>query len=218
VDSAELRPSEFDRWASVRVGTLLQLPESNARAFMVAASIGSLLDERGTTNPLPVGARSPGVLISKKRAARIRQVLGINPRRWRVLVADWTDRYVAHRCSPGVVVLFTTPFLELCPACGEYTEGRGEGPRPSIEAKPRGRPFGNGTDSAAETALIVPPSGADSAAGAAQIVPLLSTNTAHHKQGLLPRDEEGLQEEVGFKSSSSEGLENRRNAAIDEEG
>jgi hypothetical protein len=130
--------------------------------------------------------------------------------------ADWTDRYVAHRCSPGVVVLFTTPFLELCPACGEYTEGRGKGPRPSIEAKPRGRPFGNDTDSAADTALIVPPSGADDAASAAQMVPLLSTISEHHETGLLTRDEEGLQEEVGFQSSS-EGLEHRRDAEIDAE-
>ena len=188
----ELRPSELERWASVRVATLLQLPESNARAFMIAACIGSILDENGTTNQLRSGASSPGVLISKKRAARVRQMLDINPRRWRTLVADWSDRYVAHRCSPGVVVLFTKPFLEECPSCHRYTEG--EGKRPAIKAKSRGRPFArNGTDSAAETALIVPRGGADSAAGAAQIVPSLGTNPPHQETGLLSRDEEGLQ-------------------------
>jgi hypothetical protein len=192
----ELRPSELERWASVRVATLLQLPESNARAFMIAASIGSILDENGTTNKLKSGATSPGVLISKKRAARIRRVLGINPRRWRVLVADWTDRYVAHRCSAGVVVLFTKPFLEECPSCREWIEGRGEGRRPSIETRPRGRAFQSGTDAAVETALIVPPSGADSAVKAAQIVPSLGTNPPHQETGLLIRDEEGLGEEV----------------------
>jgi hypothetical protein len=209
----ELRQAQLDRWASVRVATLLQLPESNVRAFMIAASIGSILDENGTTNRLKSGASSPGVLISKKRAARIRRVLGINPRRWRVLVADWTDRYVAHRCSAGVVVLFTKPFLEECPACGKWIEGRGEGTRPSIEAKPRGRAFERGTDDAAETALIVPPSGADSAVRAAQRVPRLGTNPPHQKTGLLSRDEREVEEvqpsEVPSEVSS-EGSQGRR--------
>jgi hypothetical protein len=163
---------------------------------MVAASIGSILDENGTTNKLKSGASSPGVLISKKRAAHIRRVLGINPRRWRVLVADWTDRYVAHRCSAGVVVLFTSPFLSECPSCGKWIEGRGEGKTPSIEARPRGRAFQSGTDAAADTALIVPPSGADSAARAAQIVPPSGTNPPHQETGLLIRDEEGIGVEV----------------------
>lgn len=153
------------------------------------------------------------MLISKKRAARIRRVLGINPRRWRMLVADWTDRYVAHRCSAGVVVLFTKPFLEECPACREYTEGRGEGQRPAIEAKPRGRPFQNGTESATETALIVPPSGADSAARAAQIVPSLGTNPPHQKTGLLIRAEREVEEvqpsEVSSEVSSERSKERR---------
>lgn len=106
---------------------------------MVAASIGSILDENGTTNHLRNAARSPGVLITKKRAVRIRQMLGISPQRWRAYVADWTDSYIAHRCSPGMVVLFTRPFLEECPACRKYTEGRER--KPTIMAKPRGRPF-----------------------------------------------------------------------------
>lgn len=59
VGPVELRPSELERWASVRVATLLQLPESNARAFMIAASIGSILDENGTTNKLDSGQTLP---------------------------------------------------------------------------------------------------------------------------------------------------------------
>lgn len=193
--------AELDRWASIRVTTLLQLPDSNARAFMVAASIGSLLDENGTTNPLRNAARSPGVLIIKKRAVRIRQMLSISPQRWRAYVADWADRYIAHRCSPGVVVLFSRPFLDECPACHRYTEGRER--KPTIMAKPRGRPF---QDSAAnrfaETPQRQAPRAANRFAGAPQRQARLSTNTDTPEDRVAIRAEEGLQEEVAVRRPS----------------
>jgi hypothetical protein len=187
--------AELDRWASIRVATLLHLPESNARAFMVAACIGSILDEDGTTNNLRSGTRSPGVLISKKRAARVRQVLQISPQRWRALVADWTARCVAHRCSPGVVVLFTKPLLEECPACHKAIEVGGEAP--SMKSKPRGRPFErNARDASAETLVMQASSAADAGVTAPLRQAFSGTEPEHQETGLLIRDEEGVEEEV----------------------
>jgi hypothetical protein len=198
--------AELDRWASVRVSTLLHLPDSNARAFMVAASIGSILDENGTTSTLKTGARATGVLVSKKRAERIRQLLGINPRRWRWLVADWTARGVAHRCSCGVVVLFSKPLLSECPRCGAWIEA--DKSMPSRKAKPRGRFGKSGSTTATEMAASLPQSGAVSAAGVAQIVPFLRTDPDHHKQGLLLGDRSRWSEEV--RSSKVQDSERER--------
>jgi hypothetical protein len=169
---------------------------------MVAACIGSILDENGTTRSLGVGARSAGVLISKNRAARVRAVLGISPQRWRALVADWTARFVAHRCSPGVVVLFMRPLLEECPACHEAIEVEGEAP--SMKSKPRGRPFErNARDASAETLVMQASSAADASATAPLRQALSGTEPKHQETGLLIRDEEGMGEEV----RSSEVLE-----------
>jgi hypothetical protein len=176
--------AELDRWAAVRVGALLSLPESNARSFSVAFALGSILDDRGTTRSLGVGSRSPGTLVTKKRAAHIREVLGISPQRWRALLADWTARYLAHRCSPGVVVLFRQPLLERCPSasCGEFVQGPGRGQRPAIEAPPRGRPFPKSARDASGKALVMQALGAATAsASAPQRQAPLSTDPEHHK-------------------------------------
>jgi hypothetical protein len=188
----EISEAELDRWSAARVGALLALPESNARSFAVAFALGSILDDRGTTRSLAVGSRSPGTLITRKRAARIREVLGISDRRWRQLVLDWVYRGVAHRCSPGVVVLFRKPFLEYCPSasCGEFVEGPGEGPTPAFRTGSRGRPFGS--TPAAEAEASLPPGGATTTAGAALRLPHLRANPEHHKEGLLRGDREGL--------------------------
>jgi hypothetical protein len=75
------------------------------------------LDAEGTRNSLKSAKSATGVLITKKRRDLVIGELGIDLRRWQQLVNDWERRETAHRCSSGVVVLFTRPFLEACPAC-----------------------------------------------------------------------------------------------------
>jgi hypothetical protein len=202
--SEQARLFDPERYSPARVSAFLRLPESNARSFAIASAIGSILDGDGTTNTLRSAKQATGVLITRKRIPAVLDALGILERRWRALVDDWTVRQVAHRCRPGVVVLFTMPFLEECPSCNGVVEAT-RLPLPA-RAKPRGRSYGTnatkrtGSSSAAETAVVVPPSGADSAAAPAQRVPLLRTNAPHHKTGLLTRDEQGL----GLEGSSIE--------------
>jgi hypothetical protein len=185
---SEPQPFDRQRYAPVRVGALLQLPESSARSFAIASALGSILDGDGTSNTLKSAKEATGVLISRKRLPIVLYALNIHERRWRALVDDWTVRQVAHRCRPGIVVLFTEPFLEECPSCHADVEAT-RLPSPP-KAKPRGRPFGS--SSAAKPAVVVPRSGADSAAAPAQRVPVLRTDTPHQETGLLTRDEEGL--------------------------
>jgi hypothetical protein len=216
-DPLELRPAELDRWASIRVATLLRLPDGNVRAFMVAASIGSILDENGTTNQLRNAAKSPGVLVTKKRAIRIRQMLGISPQRWRAYVADWTDRYVAHRCSPGVVVLFTRPFLDECPACRKYTEGPGKR-KATIIAKPRGRPFQeSAADASAETPQRQALRAANRFAGAPQRQAVLSTSKDTPKDRVAMRGERRSGEEVAVQRPSAGSREGSRESRRERE-
>lgn len=181
-------------------------------------ALGSILTETGSTRSLGIGSRSSGTLITRKRAELIRQVLCMGDRRWLQLVRDWRHRGLAHRCSVNALVLFRKPFPEFCPwvGCGADVESPGEGPTPTSRARPRGRPFRNGATASAETALQLPPDGATASAGAAQMMPFLGRQSAHHKQGLLPRDEEGLQEEVSSTSSSEGFTETWRDAEIEE--
>ena len=148
-----------------------------------AARFGQYLSKVDEETPgLPEGERlrraehllrADGVVISKRGRDVILSVLVINERRWRQLVKGWTDRYIAHRCSAGVVTLFTKPLLTECPNCHRWIEGSAEA-KPRIKSKPRGRPFErSGSDTAVEAALVLPPSGANVAAGAAQMVPFL---------------------------------------------
>lgn len=62
---------------------------------MIASALGNALDGDGTRNNLKSAKDATGVVISKKRREVILEVLVINPRRWRQLVDDWTDRYIA---------------------------------------------------------------------------------------------------------------------------
>ena len=145
VDSAEegpveLGPSVLDRYSPVRVSVLLHLPESNARSFLIASALGSILDGDGTRNSLKSAKEATGVEITKKRRDLIIGELGIDPRRWRRLVNDWERRQIAHRCSPGVVVLFTKPFLPECPACHKSRRSPSRGG--TVDEAETKRPFG----------------------------------------------------------------------------
>jgi hypothetical protein len=210
------RPFDPDRYSPARVSVFLQFPGDSLRAFIVASALGSILDGDGTRNNLKSAKDATGILISKKRGDLIRQALDIQPRRWRQLVHDWENRYLAHRCDRSVVVLFTKPFLEECPACRKAIEGRGEAP--SMKSKPRGRPFaGYDPNSAAQTAVALPQSGADSAGRAAQTMPFPGTDAPHPDRGVAMRDEEGMEEEVAVQRPSEGSTEGSAESRRDRE-
>ena len=211
----ESRPSMLDRYSAVRVSALLHLPESNARSFLVASALGSILDCDGTTRSLKSAKEATGVLITRKRRDLIIDQLGITPRHWRRLIDSWQRRQIAHRCSSGTVVLFIHAFLVECPACHQPTEVT---EIPSRKALPRGQPFGqSGPTTSAKADLLRPLSGADMSAQAAQPRPFLSTKLEHPESRVAMRDEEGMEEvqpsEVPLEvpsEVSSEGSRERR--------
>jgi hypothetical protein len=106
------------RYSPVSVAVLQWLPDSNARAFVIASALGSIRDLSGSDAPLKSGKGAGGSLITHRRLPAILQACNISSRQWRRYVADWVSRYVAHRCGSGVVFLFAVPPFESgCPAC-----------------------------------------------------------------------------------------------------
>jgi hypothetical protein len=215
---AEISQAERDRYSPARLSTFHQFPGTSLKAFMVASARGNILDADGTRNSLRSAKDATGVLITRKRRDLIIDELGIDPRRWRRLVDEWQRRQIAHRCSPGVVVLFTQPFLVECPACHQPTEATEILPR---KARRRGKPFG-------EAGQLNPPGrvdstllrGADAPAQAAQMRPLSGTDSEHPSSGVAMRDEEGMEEQVavqrpteGFGEGSIESRRERESDA-----
>jgi hypothetical protein len=113
----ELRLFDMARYSPVSVQVLLRLPESNCRAFVVASALGRFLRSDGSWEQLRSGKDAAGTLVTKRRRGVILAALGISAVRWRHLCLDWERRYVAHRCAPGTVFLFTHALYEECPAC-----------------------------------------------------------------------------------------------------
>jgi hypothetical protein len=203
------RPFDPDRYSPARVSVFLQFPGDSLRAFMVASALGNILDGDGSRQSLKSAKDATGVAISKRRGEVIIGELGITRRHWRRLVHDWELRYLAHRCERGVVVLFTRPFLDECPACHNTIEGNGEAP--SMKPKPRGRPFeAKRTDYVLKEDALRPQSGADVSSRAAQIGPLSGTNAPHPTDGVAMRDEEGMEEEVAIQRPEEGSTEDRR--------
>jgi hypothetical protein len=218
VDSAEeglveVGPSVLDRYSPVRVSVLLHLPESNARSFLVASALGGILDREGTRNSLKSAKDATGVLITKKRREVVIGELGIDLRRWQQLVNDWERREIAHRCSPGVVVLFTRPFLEACPACRtelQTTEA-------SVRAASRDRGPGFAESQAkhpfAQSEATLRSTRTTASLEGALPLRVSGTNAPHPTDGVAMRDERGVEEvqpsEVPSEVSS-EGPRKRR--------
>lgn len=86
-------------------------------SFIVAAALGSFLHGNGSSERLRSGRDAAGSLITPRKLLAVLEALKITERHWRRLTADWEDRYIAHRCGPGKVFLFTQPLLSECPAC-----------------------------------------------------------------------------------------------------
>jgi hypothetical protein len=106
-----------NRYSPVSVAVMHQLPEGSARSFMIASALGQFLRLDGSSKRLRSGKDAGGTLITKRHRKFVLQSLEIDESRWRKLVKDWEKRYVAHRCSRGVVFLFAKWLEDECPAC-----------------------------------------------------------------------------------------------------
>jgi hypothetical protein len=147
-----------NRYSPVSAAVMFQLPESNARSFMIASALGPWLDIDGTRKQLRSGKEAGGTLIRRRERRVILVALGIDERRWRQLVIDWERRYVAHRCGPGTVFLFAKWLEDECSAC--HAEILHDGALPPGPDRARGVGFKNGTTTAALRrfpALPLPP-------------------------------------------------------------
>jgi hypothetical protein len=172
-----------ERYSPVSVAVWQRLPESSARAFAIGTALGRLLDAQGTSDRLRNGKEAACSLIRRERLPVVLAALGdLSPRQWRRYVTEWQLLYVAHKCSRGVVALFTRPLLWACPAC--KAEIVYDHPEPSSRRN-RGPGFAsNGPDTTAGADVRRPLSGAGTTATVAQERPFVSTDAPHQESGI----------------------------------
>jgi hypothetical protein len=152
------------------------LPNSSARTFGIAASIGFY----ATT-------RSPfTILRTEAQWDAVRRESGVGDRNFRKQVDVWVSRKMAHRCVWGFLALYRAPF-DRCPSCGRLTLEKRKPGKPSsseqqseeqteeqalgqatttrkyAESGTNGSDFRHGSDTTQETELIVPTSGTNGA-------------------------------------------------------
>jgi hypothetical protein len=180
---------ELERYSPVTVAALLRLPESNARAFVVASALGSFRRLDGSSERLQSGKQAAGTLVSRKRKALILAVLDISPQRWRALVSNWMQANLAHRCDRGVVFLFARPLFDECPSC--HTELLVDEIPPSPRRE-RGPGFGGSARTTSGQALVLQAVSATSASGGAPLAQALAGTSRLHTPSLSIRDEVGL--------------------------
>jgi hypothetical protein len=185
VADEQLQLFHLDRSSPASVAALLRLPEANARSFVIASALGRFFDHDGSFKEVRSLKEIGGSFVGLKQRRRILQALGIKERRWRELVTDWESRYVAHRCGPGGVVLFVRPLLDTCPVCNAYIAITDTPPNPSARRR-------NGSSTAAQTAVVVPPNGTNTAAGVAPTPPPVGTESTHPISGDLLGDSKGI--------------------------
>lgn len=179
-----------DRYSPIKPEVMLRLPESNARAFWIASTIGRFLGQSGSSERLLSGKDATGTLVTKRRAVVVREELGISPQRWRALVADWERRGIAHRCSPGQVFLFAKALLAECPACHAEILVTEMAPSPR---RNRGKGFAaNARDASADAPLAQALRATSASADAPLAQTSSGTNGSHHQNRSLPRDERGM--------------------------
>ena len=189
----QLQLFHLDRSSPASVAALLRLPEANARSFGVASALGRFFDHEGSFKEVRSLKEIGGTFVGPKQRGRVMEALGIKERRWRELVTDWESRYVAHRCGPNGAALFAKPLLESCPVCNAYIEITETPPNPSARRR-------NGSSTAAQTAVVVPPNGTNTAAGAAPTPPLVGTEPTHPISGDLLGDSKGIGGYDGIKA------------------
>jgi hypothetical protein len=186
---AEVRRFDPGRYPAVSVSVLQLLPESNARANVIAFALGRWLDLEGTSGKTKNGKQVSASVIDKRRLPAVLEALGNpDPSQWRRYVRDWVSRHVAHRCAPGVVCLFRLPNLSECPACKAEIRDFDLYPKPEAH-KPRGPGFAGAT---------LPPNGSNApttrnkhSRGLEQTLPPLSARTPQG-ESVSTRSEVGL--------------------------
>jgi hypothetical protein len=198
-DQAQLFNPE--RYSPVTIAVLLRLPESNARAFIVASALGRIFRRDGAFEPLATAKSAGGIVVGPKQRRRVLAALGISPRRWNQLVADWTSRYVAHRCGPGTACLFVRPLEARCPACLSEIPIPAHAPRPDAR-----RHKGSITSRQKEASL--PKTGTNSSRWGEPTLPDSNGKVMHPKPGFLQGLEVGVAEEAqDSKPEGSNGLQ-----------
>jgi hypothetical protein len=189
---------DAERYGSMSVATLQRLPDSNAKAFMVAFALGASLNSAGTSEKVRSGKQVSGSLIRKHRLPVVLEALNdLDPSQWRRYVRDWTGRHIAHKCGPREVCLFRLPNLLACPACGVELNDFDLHPIKSEVRKPRGPGFvdrGRNRPTA-ETGAIVPPDGSIApvswnkrSRSAEQRLPHSSTAAPHRVPGITGKE------------------------------
>jgi hypothetical protein len=188
-----------ERHSPVSVAVYQRLPEGNAHAFAIASALGRFLDGSGRSDRLRSGGQAACSLVDKRRLRAVLAALGDpDPSQWRRYVRDWVARYVAHRCAPGTVCLFTRPLLDECPACHAEMAFTHVPPSPRVR---RGAGFAdrNGSVTPAATGALLPSHGAGTPATPVQELPRVRTDAPHLQTGLL-------RGEVGMSGSDSQEL------------
>ena len=177
------------RYAPVSVRLWQQFPDSGARAFAIAVSLGRLVDANGGSDRLRNGKQAYGSRIRPDRLPVVLEAVGITDRTWRRHVEDWVERYVAHKCARGTVTLFTKPFPDTCPGCGAEIEWDHE--RASMLRKPLPRgPKGRFATKGERTVTVRasdgdgPPRGRERSEAMAENGPPVSTDAAHLVPGI----------------------------------
>jgi len=166
------------RYSLATIAIMLRLPEANARCFYIASALGRTLDEHGGFTSLKTSANGGGVFIGPVHRMRFLKIANVGQRRWRALVTDWERRYVAHRCYPDGVTLFTRPLDDLaCPKCKADILMDEWPPSPAARRHP------NAPKSAAKAELTVPQSGTNSSAWGEPTVPPTGTETTPPRWG-----------------------------------
>jgi hypothetical protein len=114
------RVSALDRDSAVKLRAMLEIPPGSFRLFLVASVLGTWVPVDGHPRKLKDGERCIATEVRTTHRDKALELLGYSPKTWANAVTEWIDRRLAHRCSKGVICLFTTPLggdLAICPRC-----------------------------------------------------------------------------------------------------
>ena len=112
-----VRRYDDERNPPVIVAQWQRFPPSPERGFAIAAALGQFLDANGSSATRLRARDWYGSLVSPQRLPAVLEAIGVSDRTWRRYAARWESLYLAHRCGPLQVCLFTRPLPDRCPAC-----------------------------------------------------------------------------------------------------